>query len=101
MRATWITLLVAGIVPGLAFYVLRWFGVTESARFVATTTWTIGSPSLGDLIGMAATLATWIWLKGFTMIFALAAVPFIVADGVSRKKKAVTQSLRSPEGLPD
>ncbi|HUW55426.1 MAG TPA: hypothetical protein VMZ92_02250 [Planctomycetota bacterium] len=80
MRKTWIVLAVVGVVPALGFYVLEWTGATEALRYVSTTTWRPGSPSLWDLACLAAGLVTWVWLKLLVFVFLLAACPFAVAD---------------------
>lgn len=87
MRATWIILVLAGIVPACTFFVLDWSGCTESLAYISTTAWTVGHPSLKDVVFMFLSVITWTWVKGFMNLFLLAAAPFVVAD-VSRSARA-------------
>ncbi len=80
MRTNWIILVLAGMIPTCTFYLLDWTGATESLRYIATTAWQAGHPSLGELVLMFLSVITWTWVKGFMNLFLLAAVPFFIAD---------------------
>jgi len=80
MRASWIILVLLGLLPVSAFYVLDWTGGTDSLRYISTTAWQWGDPSLSQLALMFLSVFTWTWVKGFMNVFFLAALPFLVAD---------------------
>ena len=80
MRASWIILVLLGLLPVCAFYVLDWTGGTDSLRYISTTAWKWGDPSLSQLALMFLSVLTWTWVKGFMNVFLLAALPFLVGD---------------------
>jgi len=80
MRSTWVVLVLLAVLPALGFYVLDWTGSTYALRYVSTTTWQVGSPSVFDLCCLAASLVTWLWLRLFMFVFLLAAFPFALGD---------------------
>jgi len=80
VRASWIILVLAGIVPVFTFYVLDWTGGTEALAYISTTAWELGHPSPKELVLMFLSVIAWTWVKGFMNLFLLAAVPFVTAD---------------------
>ena len=82
MRASWIILVLAGIIPACTFYVLGWTGATESLKYISTTVWEPGHPSSGEVVLLCLTVITWAWAKIFMNVFLLAAVPFAIADAM-------------------
>ena len=82
MRANWIILVLAGVVPTCAFYLLDWTGATTSLAYISTTAWDVGHPTVWELVQMFLSVITWTWVKGFMNLFLVAALPFLVADVV-------------------
>lgn len=80
MRATWIVLLLLAVLPSLLYPLLLVTGGTESLRFIATTNWQPGDPSVGELFLFALSLLTWLWWRLMLPVLVLAALPFIVGD---------------------
>jgi hypothetical protein len=80
MRASWVVLILAGLVPPCIFHVLDWAGGTEALQYISTTGWELGHPSTWDLVLMFASVITWTWVRGFMNLFLLAALPFIILD---------------------
>ena len=91
MRATWIGLILLGLLPAVSFYILEWTGGTDALRFISTTNWQPGDPSMGELLMLALSLAAWIWLRLMLPVFLLASAPFAGADlyRVLRKRRAM------------
>jgi hypothetical protein len=79
-RKTWVMLLLLGVVPAMMFYPLEWSGAADNLRYVSTTVWQPGDPSVLQLVALFASMIAWAWLKAFIYLFAVAAVPFVVAD---------------------
>jgi len=92
MRATWIALVCLALAPSLTFTVLDWTGGTECLRYIATTVWRPGDPSVGHLALMALSLASWIGSKVLLPTFLLASVPFALGD-----LRSVLRSRRGPD----
>jgi hypothetical protein len=80
VRASWIILVLVGMVPTCTFYVLDWTGGTEALSYISTTGWALGHPSPKELTLMFLSVITWTWVQGFMNLFLLAAVPFGMAD---------------------
>ena len=97
MRGSWIILVLAGVVPTCAFYVLDWTGGTESLRYISTTAWQWGDPSLTQLALMFLSLFTWMWVKGVMNVFFVAALPFFIADVARRARLRRTRFAEAQE----
>ncbi len=80
MRATWITLVLIGVVPAVLFLIIDAAGVTNCLRYIATTTWRPADPSLLHLAGLAVSITLWVWLRVGLLISLLAALPFAAVD---------------------
>ena len=58
-----------GLLPACTFFVLAWAGATESLRYISTTAWEWGHPSIGEVVLMFLSVITWTWVKGFMNLF--------------------------------
>jgi len=95
MRATWIVLVCLALAPSVVFTVLDWTGGTECLRYIATTAWRPGDPSVGHLALMAISLVAWIGSKVLLPTFLLASVPFALGD-----LRSVLRSRGEPDATP-
>ena len=90
VRRIWIVLLLLGVVPAALFFVLQWTGAANNLRYVATTGWQPGDPSVLQIILLFLSMISWAWLKGLGNLFIGAALPFLIADlwrVLARKKE--------------
>jgi phosphotransferase system glucose/maltose/N-acetylglucosamine-specific IIC component len=88
MKKTALILILIAIVPCVLFYLLDAIGATENLKYVSTTLWRAGDPGLDNLVLLFACMICWSWTQGWVYLFGGAALPFIVAALLEKKKTA-------------